>query len=88
MIIHSNFSKMKSKILPTCLQGNYRDSLGEISNSYGMFGVKSVWVREQVTLYAGILTGCSQKWGIVQHYEVNCAAKKTNCVANCAAVNS
>ena len=29
---------MKIKILPTCLQGNYRDSLGELSNtSYGGF---------------------------------------------------
>ena len=32
LIIHSNLSKMKNKILPTCLQGNYRDSLGEFSN--------------------------------------------------------
>ena len=32
MIIHSNFSQMKNKILPTCLQGNYRENLGEISN--------------------------------------------------------
>ena len=23
---------MKNKILPTCVQGNYRDSLGEFSN--------------------------------------------------------
>ena len=28
MTIHNNLSKMKNKILPTCLQGNYRDSLG------------------------------------------------------------
>ena len=26
MIIHSNLCKMKNKILPICLQGNYRDS--------------------------------------------------------------
>ena len=32
MIIHSNLSKMKNKILPSNLQGNYRDSLGEFSN--------------------------------------------------------
>ena len=31
MIIHSNLSKMKNKILWTCLQGNYRGSLGEFS---------------------------------------------------------
>ena len=38
MIIHSNLSKMKNIILPTCLQENYRDSLGELSNtSYGVF---------------------------------------------------
>ena len=40
MIFHSNLSKIKDKILPTCLQGNYRDSLGEFSNtSYGVFEV-------------------------------------------------
>ena len=38
IIIHSNLSKMKNKIHPTCLQGNYRDSLGDFSNiSYGVF---------------------------------------------------
>ena len=40
MVIHTycNLSKMKNKILLTCLQGNYRDSLGEFSNmSYGVF---------------------------------------------------
>ena len=45
MIIHSNLSKMKNKILPTCLQGNYRDSLGEFNNtrmSYGMFRAERV----------------------------------------------
>ena len=33
MITHSNLSKMKDKILPTSLQGNSRDSLGEFSNT-------------------------------------------------------
>ena len=33
MVMHSNLSKMKHKILPTCLQGNSRDSLGEFSNT-------------------------------------------------------
>ena len=28
LIIHSNLSKMKKKILPIYLQGNYRDKLG------------------------------------------------------------
>ena len=43
MIIHNNLSKMKNKILPTCLQGNYRDSLGEFSNvSYGVVGAEKV----------------------------------------------
>ena len=37
MIIHSNLSEIKSKILPTCLQGKYRHSLGEFSKtSYGV----------------------------------------------------
>ena len=34
---------MKNKILPTCLQGNYGDSLGEFSNtSYGAFEAERV----------------------------------------------
>ena len=38
---HSNLSKMKTKILPTYLQGNYGDSLGEFCNiSYCVFGAK------------------------------------------------
>ena len=42
MIIHSNLPKMKDKILPVCLKGNYRDNLGEFSNtSYGVFGAKA-----------------------------------------------
>ena len=37
MIIHNNLSKMKIKILPTCLKGNNRDSLGEFGNiSHGV----------------------------------------------------
>ena len=32
---------MKNKILPTCLQGNYGDSLGEFNNMpYGKFGAE------------------------------------------------
>ena len=43
MITHSNLSKMKNKILPICLQGNYRDGLGEFNNkSYGVLGAKRV----------------------------------------------
>ena len=42
MIIQSNSSKMNNKILPICLQGNYRDRLGEFSyTSYGVFGAES-----------------------------------------------
>ena len=49
MIIHSSLSKITNKILPTCLQGNYRDSLGEFSiTSCGMF-------------VAETLKGCSQR---------------------------
>ena len=41
MIKQSNVSKIKDKILPTCLQGNYRHSLGEFSNmSRGVFGAE------------------------------------------------
>ena len=43
MIKQNNFSKMKNKILPTCLQGKYRGSLGEFSNtSYGVLGAEKV----------------------------------------------
>ena len=42
MIIQSNLSKMNNIILATCLQGNYRDRLGEFSyTSYGVFGAES-----------------------------------------------
>ena len=42
MIMHRKLSKMKNKILPTCLQGNCTDSLGEFSNtSYGVFGAET-----------------------------------------------
>ena len=33
LIIHNKLSKMKSKILTACLQGNYRNILGEFSNT-------------------------------------------------------
>ena len=42
MIIHCNLSKVKNKIRPTCLQGNYSDSLGEFSSTSYMYGVTSV----------------------------------------------
>ena len=43
MIIHSNLSKMKNEILPTCLQGNYRNSLGEFrKTSHGVLGAERV----------------------------------------------
>ena len=52
LIIHSNLSKIKDKILPTCFQGNYRDSLGEFSNtSSGMFGSKSVKLIIKIKAY-------------------------------------
>ena len=42
MIIRNNLSKMKNKILQTCLQ-NSEDSLGKFSNmSYGVFGDERV----------------------------------------------
>ena len=43
MIIHSTFFNMKNKILPTFLQGNYRDNLGEFSNTpYSVFEAQIV----------------------------------------------
>ena len=50
MFIHSNLSKMKNKILPICLQGNYRDSLGESSNtSFGLVGAARVKIDSCMT---------------------------------------
>ena len=50
LITHSNLSQMKNKILPTCLQGNYGDSLGEFSNaSYFVFGAERGKTAEQKT---------------------------------------
>ena len=44
---------MKNKILPTCLRGNYRDSLGEFSNtSCGVFGAERV--KQEKGIQAGI----------------------------------
>ena len=43
MIICRKQSKMKNKILPACLQGNYGDSLGEFSSTqYGIVGAERV----------------------------------------------
>ena len=45
MIIHSNLHvslEVKNKILPTCLQGNYRGSLGEFKNTSYVFGAERV----------------------------------------------
>ena len=43
MIKHRKLSKMKNKILPTCLQGNNGDSLGELSKtSNGIVGAERV----------------------------------------------
>ena len=43
MIRHNNLSKMRNKALPTSLQGNYGDSLGEFNNaSYGVIGAMRV----------------------------------------------
>ena len=50
MIKHRNISKIKNKILPTCLQANHRDSLGEFSNtSYDVFWAEgqSIGLREK-----------------------------------------
>ena len=57
---------MKNKILPTFLQGNYGDSLGEFSSmSYGVFGAeflkKKKWSRlrmrrESVSLFVLVFT--------------------------------
>ena len=50
----SNLSKMKNKTLPTCLQGNYRDSLGEFSTTpYGVFGAERVKSRNGIFALLG-----------------------------------
>ena len=43
MILCSNLSKMKNKILPSYLKDDYRESLGEFSSSsFGVFGAERV----------------------------------------------
>ena len=43
MIIYNNLTNIKTKFLLNFLQGNYRDSLGELNNtSNGVFEAKSV----------------------------------------------
>ena len=67
MIIHRCFSKMKNKILLTCLQGNYRDSLGEFSNkSYGVFGAERVNTRRSNCLLLKFFFCYSVKTSFVQ----------------------
>ena len=52
MIIHRKLPKMKNKILPTCLQGNYGDSLGEfINTSDGVVGAERVNNRGNTALH-------------------------------------
>ena len=57
MCVHlSAPSKMKSKILPTCLQRNYRDSLGEFGNrSYGVFGAERDRVEHSFYNYCVVI---------------------------------
>ena len=48
LLVHINLTSMKNKILPTWLQGNYIDSLGEFSiTSYGMFGAERIKKKTQ-----------------------------------------
>ena len=43
MIIHRNLSKSKNKMLPICIQGTSRGSLGKFNNtSYGVFAIERV----------------------------------------------
>ena len=63
MIIHSNLSKMKNEILPSCLQGNCRDNLGEFSNVlYGGFGAENL---------------LDYRYDVISHISIGIAQKKT-----------
>ena len=55
MIIRCTLPKMKNRDLPTCLQGNYRDSLGEFSNTSlrGVLGLRGLNQS-----YTGVGTKC------------------------------
>ena len=60
MIINRKLSKMKNKILPTCLQGNYGDSLGEFCNtSYGIVGAERVNKYKCVCGSKGYIVMCT-----------------------------
>ena len=65
MIIHSNLSQIKYKILTTCLQGNFRDGLGEFSNtSYGTLGAKRVEPHFKMAPQIPILTPICNKFDV------------------------
>ena len=56
MIIQIKFTKMKNKILSTCLQGSYRNSLGEFSNtSNDVLGAERVIVKRDNSI---LVTTC------------------------------
>ena len=56
MIIQSKFTQMKNKILSTCLQGSYRNSLGELSNtSNDVLGAARVIVKRDNSI---LVTTC------------------------------
>ena len=63
MIMHSKLCKMKNKILPNCLQENYRDSRGEFNNtSRRVFGAARV----------------SEKRLLLSSVQLNCACVRAN----------
>ena len=58
MIIRSNSSNTKNKILPNCLQGNYRDSVAALngSTSDGVFGAEMVKKKPDNSVFTCMCT--------------------------------
>ena len=83
--ILSSLSEMKKEIHPTCLQGNYRDSLGEFSNMsymYGMFGAERVKIlytpKSELDHFSELYVNVAANFYFQLIFVFNKLGKKTN----------
>ena len=67
MIIHSILSKIKKKILPPCLQGNYRNTFGELS--YNFFYYFCFFFRQREALKNAVESFQDERNLHIEQYE-------------------
>ena len=67
MIIHSILSKIKKKIIPPCLQGNYRNTLGELS--YNFFYYFCFFFRQREALKNAVESFQDERNLHIEQYE-------------------